>query len=123
MWRKLEFERHSCMCVRACVRACLCACLCVFVFVFVSVCVRLTQSPCVLLAHDCTDWRVAVFVPQRSEAMRVFGKDLSEQSEWAKWRRLPMTWLKLGKRHADAGHVVLASDCFTEVGWQPPSSP
>jgi hypothetical protein len=52
---------------------------------------------------------------QRSEAMRVFGKDLSDQSDWAKWRMTPITWLRLGKRHAEQGHVVLAADCFTEV--------
>jgi hypothetical protein len=52
---------------------------------------------------------------QRSEAMRVFGRELSDQSDWGKWRRTPMTWLRLGKRHAEMGHVILSADCFTEV--------
>lgn len=53
---------------------------------------------------------------QPADSMVMFGKDISDKSaDWAIWRRTPMTWLRLGKKHSEAGHIVLSADCFNEV--------
>jgi hypothetical protein len=66
----------------------------------------------------CASWAMndrARCAVQKSEALRMFGKDLNDDPRWKVWRDTPMTWLLLGKRHADVGHIVLSADCFSEV--------
>lgn len=72
----------------------------------------LHQCVSVVCICACAPHRRAV---QSGDGTRVFGKDLSENPEWYKWRRTPMTWLKLAKKHSESGHVALASDCFNEA--------